>query len=149
MAVLRRVLGLAALLAISACIRRLPAGRSYTAHSPVQHIGIRIEQGSVRVVGTQTDRVLAIHQTPAHASNVRSRVNVYDGRMYIDLSCDRPLDCRGDVELRVPPDVSLDITVLYGDVAVQDTTGKLSTQILEGGFRGIGLRSDDVYLYTY
>lgn len=142
----RRAVALAALLVVTAC-SGLRTGRVFTARAPVRHLRIELERGSVRVIGGTADRVQITRRTTAHpVTPIRIRTGE---NMRIHLPCYGRPDCRADLELRVPPDITLSIALLDGDLTLQDTTGDLDVELLEGDLRGTGLRNAEVYLVAY
>jgi hypothetical protein len=68
------------------------------------------------------------------------------GFWILDLTCRLPVSCGGDLDLRLPAGVALEVDLGEGEVRLEDLSGALTVSIGRGHLAASGLGVDDAVL---
>jgi len=129
-----------------------------TATAKVQRIVVRGDVGVIELVPGPTAQVEFAVRAPEGVSSVQT--SEIDGVLQLVARCHTPILCAVDAEVHVPPGVSveidlgfgevwstgvadLDISVGQGEVDV-DTTGRITVQVGQGAVRVVTTGSEQV-----
>jgi len=124
-------------------------GRTFEVASEVSRVELRVDTGSVRVVGVPAgSRVQVSRRARAFPDARAVHQDVSDGVLRIDARCGGALDCRIDHELRVGPTVALVLQLDDGDVELDGVLGDLDIEVGLGKVTGVGLGGAEVDVRT-
>ena len=93
-------------------------GRAIEVNGEVRRVELRVDTGSVRVVGAPAgSRVRVLRKARAFPDTRKVNQEVAGGVMRIEARCGGAIDCRVDHELRVDPSVTvvvvLDLSLIH------------------------------------
>lgn len=117
----------------------------FSVEEHVDRIVLELDHGSVRIEPATSGKV----EVEAELGGVGSTDYGHEligGVLYIDYACDRRALCGGDVLVRAPSRVDLEVAVKTGDVSVRGMAGQLRIDVQTGEIRGERLSSREVEL---
>lgn len=124
-------------------------GRAIEVNGEVSRIELRVDTGSVRVVGApEGSRVRVLRKARAFPDTRKVHQEVAGGVMRIEARCGGSLDCRVDHELRVDPKVAVVLVLDDGDVELDGVLGDLDVEVGLGKVTGALLGGSDVEVRT-
>ena len=142
----RAQLGLMGLLMVACAPMQ---GRGFEVGSEVQRVELKVDSGSVRVVGGPAgSRIQVVRRARAFPDARAVHQEVSDGVLRIEARCGGALDCRVDHELRVGPQVTVLLQVDDGDVELEGVGGDLDIEVGLGKVAGARLSGAEVEVRT-
>ncbi len=124
-------------------------GRSIQVAAEVVRVELRVDTGTVRVVGAPAgSKVQVVRRARAFPDTRAVRQEVKGGVLRIEALCGGTLGCRVDHELRVGPEVRVVLQVDDGDVELDGVRGDLDVEVGLGKVTGALLAGADVEVRT-
>jgi hypothetical protein len=124
-------------------------GQTVQVPRDVQRIVLTVDTGSVTLLGAPAGGLVQIERTTRAFPESRA---VHDklerGVLRIDARCGGAPGCRIDHELRVPPNVAVELHVGDGDVELGDLGSNLQIEVALGKVTGGDLRGAEVDVRT-
>lgn len=124
-------------------------GRAIEVNGEVRRVELRVDTGSVRVVGAPAgSRVRVLRKARAFPDTRKVNQEIEGGVMRIEARCGGAIDCRVDHELRVDPSVTVVVVLDDGDVELDAVLGDLDIEVGLGKVTGAMLGGADVEVRT-
>lgn len=124
-------------------------GRAIEVAGEINRVELRVDTGSVRVVGApEGSRVRVLRRARAFPDARAIHQEVSGGVLRIEARCGGSLDCRVDHELSVDPKVTVVLQVEDGDVELDGVLGDLDVEVGLGKVTGALLGGSTVEVRT-
>lgn len=124
-------------------------GRAIEVAGDIVRVELRVDTGSVRVVGVPAgSRVRLVRRARAFPDTRKIHQEATGGVLRIEARCGGSLDCRVDHELQVGPQVSVVLQVDDGDVELDGVLGDLDVEVGLGKVTGALLGGAQVEVRT-
>lgn len=132
-----------AALASGGCV--LSVDHTFAVDEPIDRIVLELGSGDARVEGTDGDRIQVEVDLGGIGSSAPGH-EVRDGVLFLDYACGKLEVCGGELTVRAPRGVDLELAVGAGDLSVEGMAGIVLGSMGTGSVEATGLTSERVEL---
>jgi hypothetical protein len=120
---------------------------SFDSSAPVERVVLKVPAGTVTVgANGGSDRVTGTWRTTSAVSRTEVWTGLEDGVLTVTVTCGTPQagQCGADLDLLVPRDAAVDVTVELGDLEVSGLDGAVTSRVDVGAVTMTDMHSRDV-----